>query len=58
MSFKSVPNEFTFDQVVQLFNDFDPINETHVKKISDPRGGECYWVLNTDAKLKGKYHST
>jgi hypothetical protein len=42
MSFKSVPNEFTFDQVVKLFDDFDPINETHVKKISDPRGGECY----------------
>jgi len=41
-----IPNEFTFDQVVQLFNDFDPINETQVKKISDPRGGECYWVLN------------
>jgi hypothetical protein len=32
----------TIDQVVQLFNDFDPINETHVKKISDPRGGEYF----------------
>ena len=29
--------------------------DTHVQKISNPQGGECYWVLNSDKEKKGLF---
>ena len=55
MSFKLVETELTFEPVIKLFKLFNKAIDTHVQKISNPQGGECYWVLNSDKEKKGLF---
>ena len=52
MSFKSIETELTFEPVIKLFQLFNKDIDSHVQKISNPQGGECFWVLNSDKKKK------
>ena len=54
MSFKSAEFEFSFIDVIKLFRNFNKETSNHVQSIRNPQGGECFWVLNTDPKKKGK----
>ena len=55
MSFKSEEFELSFTDVIKLFSEFNNNLSSHVQSISDPQGGECFWVLNTDPRKKGNY---
>ena len=55
MPFRSAEFEFSFDDVINLFRKFSKVESRHVQSISNPRGGDCFWVLNTDPKKKGNY---
>ena len=57
MSFKFEPIELNFSDVIDLFQQFDTRTDTFVDSISNPQGGECYWVFNDDPKKKDNWRT-
>ena len=55
MPFKSAESELSFIDVIELFSKFKSSDNNHVQSISNPQGGDLFWVLNTDPKKKGNY---